>query len=131
MRDAQNDEEASTETFATLAERADGVTVILHCFSASPARAAEAAERGWYCSFAGNVTYPKNQSLREAARIVPDDLILAETDSPYLSPQPVRGKPNEPANVVATAAVLAAERGVTAAELEATVDANAAAVLGW
>jgi TatD DNase family protein len=131
MRDAQNHEEASTETFETLAQRADGVTVILHCFSASPARAAEAGTRGWYCSFAGNVTYPKNEDLREAARAVPDELILAETDSPYLAPQPVRGKPNQPANVVATAAVLAAERGVEPAELEATVEANAAAVFGW
>jgi TatD DNase family protein len=131
MRDAQNHEEASTETFETLAERADGVTVILHCFSASPKRAAEAGTRGWYCSFAGNVTYPKNEGLREAARAVPEELILAETDSPYLAPQPVRGKPNQPANVIATAAVLAAERGVEPAELEATVEANAAAVFGW
>jgi TatD DNase family protein len=131
MRDAEDDQEASTETFETLAERADGVTVILHCFTASPARAAEAAERGWYCSFAGNVTYPKNESLREAARLVPDELLLAETDSPYLSPQPVRGKPNQPANVVETAAVLAAERGTDPAELEAAIEANAARLFQW
>ena len=57
--------------------------MILHCFSAGPERAAEAVERGWYVSFAGNVTYPKAESLREAAALVPDELLLVETDSPY------------------------------------------------
>ena len=76
--------------------------VILHCFSA-PQRVDDAAERGWYCSFAGNVTYPKAEALREAAAQVPEDLLLVETDAPYLAPQPMRGKRNEPANVVATA----------------------------
>ena len=71
---------------------ATGVTVILHCFSAPATRATEAAEWGWYCSFAGNVTYPKSDVLREAAAEVPDDLLLVETDSPFLSPQPVRGQ---------------------------------------
>ena len=62
---------------------------------------------------------------------MPDELLLVETDSPFLAPQPVRGKPNEPANVVATAEVVAEERGVTYGELEALVDANAARVFGW
>jgi TatD DNase family protein len=131
MRDPEGSTEASEEALRTLAEHADGVTVILHCFSAAPARVAETAERGWYCSFAGNVTYPKAESLREAARLVPEELLLAETDSPYLAPQPMRGRPNQPANVIATAAVLAAERGVEPAELEATIEANAARVFGW
>lgn len=131
MRDPEGSFEASEEAFRTLAEHAKGVTVVLHCFTAAPAKVAEAAERGWYCSFAGNVTYPKAESLREAARLVPEELLLAETDSPYLAPQPVRGKPNQPANVIATAAVLAAERGVPPAELEASIDANAARVFGW
>jgi TatD DNase family protein len=131
MRDAEGSTAASDEAMRTLATQGEGVAVILHCFSASPGKAAEAVVRGWYCSFAGNVTYPKAEELREAARLVPDELLLAETDSPYLAPQPVRGKPNQPANVVATAAVLAAERGVTPEELEATVEENAARVLGW
>ena len=91
---------------------AEGVTVILHCCSAPPERVGEAAERGWYCSFAGNVTYPKAEALREAARLVPEELLLVETDSPFLAPQPVRGKPNQPANVVEVAERLAAERGI-------------------
>jgi TatD DNase family protein len=125
MRDSVDD------TFALLASQADGVTVILHCFSASPQRAAEAAERGWRCSFAGNLTYPKAEELREAARVVPDELLLAETDSPFLAPQPVRGRPNQPANVVATARRLAEVRGASFERVEEAVEANAARLFGW
>ena len=107
----------------------DGV-VVLHCFSV-PDRLAEAAERGWYCSFAGNVTYPKAADLQEAARTVPEELLLVETDAPFLAPQPVRGKPNEPANVVLTARFVAEQRGLAYEELEAAVEANAARVFGW
>ncbi len=66
--------------------------MILHCFSATAERAEQAVERGWYCSFAGNVTYPNAGELREAAALVPDDLLLVETDAPFLAPQPVRGQ---------------------------------------
>jgi TatD DNase family protein len=100
-------------------------TVVLHCFSA-PELLPAAAERGYYVSFAGNVTYPKAEDLREAARRVAPDRILAETDTPYLAPQPVRGRPNEPANVVHTIAVLAETRGEDAAELGERIAANAA-----
>jgi TatD DNase family protein len=117
--------------FATLDAKAAGVTVILHCFSAPPERVAEAASRGWLCSFAGNLTYPKAEPLRAAAALVPDELLLVETDSPFLSPQPVRGKPNQPANVVATAERLADVRGSGYEELERTVERNAARVFGW
>jgi len=102
-----------------------GGTVVLHCFS-SPALLPAALAHGWYVSFAGNVTYPKAGALRDAAGRVPADRILAETDSPYLSPQPVRGRPNEPANVVHTLAVLAAVRRVDRDVLEAQIEANAA-----
>ena len=102
--------------------------MILHCFSA-PQRVADAAERGWYCSFAGNVTYPSSEALREAAAKVPEDRILVETDAPYLTPQEMRGERNQPANVVATARVVAAARGVSYEELERTVEANAARAL--
>jgi TatD DNase family protein len=101
-------------------------TVVLHCFS-SPALLEPALERGWYVSFAGNVTYPKAQELRAAAARIPADRILAETDTPYLSPQPRRGRPNEPANVVHTLAALAEARGEDADELGARIEANAAA----
>jgi len=124
MRDSVDD------TFDVL-RAADGVAVILHCFSAPAARAPEAAERGWYCSFAGNLTYPRAEELREAARLVPDELLLVETDSPFLAPQPHRGNPNQPANVVATAEALAELRGLAYAELEAVVERNAARAFGW
>ena len=125
------DDDAVGETFALLAGEADGVSVVLHCFSAPPERVAEAAERGWMCSFAGNVTYPKAAELREAVRLVPEDLLLVETDAPFLAPQPVRGKPNQPAHVVETAAAVAAERGISYAELERTVEANAKRTFSW
>ncbi|MGH2983408.1 MAG: TatD family hydrolase [Solirubrobacterales bacterium] len=131
LRDRNGSEDAVTEAFATLEAEADGVEVILHCFSAGPTWAERAAERGWYCSFAGNLTYPKSDELREAARIIPDERILAETDSPFLAPQPVRGKPNQPANVVATAERLAEVRATDYEQLERLVEANAARVFGW
>jgi TatD DNase family protein len=121
---------AEDDTFGVLRERAEGVTVIMHCFSV-PDRLDECVERGWLCSFAGNVTYPKATDLQAAARDVPAELLLVETDAPYLSPQPVRGKPNEPANVVRTAEYVAELRGVGYGELEATVERNAARVFGW
>ena len=129
-RDREGESAAIDEIFATLDARAAGHAVILHCFSA-PQKVAEAAERGWYCSFAGNVTYPRSKDLRFAAAKVPEDRILVETDAPFLTPQEHRGERNAPANVVLTAAVVAAERGVTYEELERTVTANAAALFGW
>ncbi len=101
-------------------------TVVLHCFS-SLELLPVALERAYYVSFARNVTYPKADDLRSAAARVPADRVLVETDSPYLSPQPRRGRPNEPANVVHTVAALAAARGEDAAELATRIDANAAA----
>jgi TatD DNase family protein len=121
---------AEDDTLGVLRERAGGVTVIMHCFS-MPDRLDECVERGWMCSFAGNVTYPKATDLQAAARDVPEELLLVETDAPYLSPQPVRGKPNEPANVVRTAEHVAELRGVDYAQLEAAVERNAARVFGW
>ncbi len=118
---------ADDDTLAALASF-DG-TVILHCFS-SPALLGPALERGWYVSFAGNVTYPKAPELREAAKLVPSNRLLAETDSPYLAPQPERGARNEPAYVMHTLAVLAEVRGVAPSELEACIDANASAAFG-
>ena len=116
--------DADSETTAGLAGF-DG-TVILHCFS-SPGLLDVALERGYYLSFAGNVTYPSAEELREAARRVPAERILAETDSPYLAPVPRRGRANEPANIVHTVAALAQTRGEDAAELAARIDANATA----
>lgn len=124
-------DDAVSECFSILAKEAEGVTVVLHCFSAGPERVEEAAERAWHCSFAGNVTYPRSGELREAASLVPDELLLTETDSPFLAPQTRRGKPNEPALVVETARELAAARGVSYEELEELVEANARRVFRW
>jgi TatD DNase family protein len=132
MRSGEGQEEdAVAESFALLAAEAGDVDVVLHCFSAPPERVAEAVAHGWFCSFAGNVTYPKAGSLREAARLVPDDLILVETDAPFLAPQSRRGKPNEPALVVETARDVAAARGVEAEAFDALVEKNAARAFKW
>jgi TatD DNase family protein len=131
MRDERGADAALSDTFEVLASTADDVTVILHCCSAPPDRIVAATDRGWYCSFAGNVTYPNAAELRDAARLVPDQLLLVETDSPFLAPQAVRGKPNQPAHVIEVAESLAAERGVRYDELERTVEANAARVFNW
>ncbi|MFL5955632.1 MAG: TatD family hydrolase [Gaiellaceae bacterium] len=100
--------------------------VVLHCFSSPPLLDA-ALERGWFVSLAGNVTYKNAYDLRAAARRVPHDKLLAETDSPYLAPQPVRGKRNEPAYVVHTYDVLAELHGE---EIRQQIVANAEAVFG-
>jgi|SRR6186997_2720742 len=129
-RDPEGETAAVDEIFATLDARAGDAPVILHCFSA-PQRVGEAAERGWYCSFAGNATYPSAKELRFAAAKVPEERILVETDAPYLAPQPRRGKRNQPAYVVETAREIADLRGVSYEELERTVEANARALFGW
>ena len=119
--------EAAAETADTLASF--GGTVVLHCFS-SPDLLPAALDRGYYVSFAGNVTYPKADDLRRAAAAVPPERILVETDSPYLSPHPVRGRPNEPAHVVHIVSALAAARDEDADEFAARADANATAAFG-
>ncbi len=116
--------DADVDTAAVLAGF-DG-TVVMHCFS-SPGLLQTVLERGYYVSFAGNVTYPKASDLRAAAAQVPDGRLLVETDSPYLAPQARRGRPNEPANVVLTLEALAKDRGVDAADLGAQISGNAAA----
>jgi TatD DNase family protein len=123
--------EAADDTLGILDSEAGGVRVLLHCFS-MPERIEEClAHPDWWISFAGNVTYPKASALRVAALRVPAERLLVETDAPFLSPQPVRGKMNQPANVVMTAQALAVERRVAYEELSAAVDASAAEVFGW
>jgi TatD DNase family protein len=129
-RDPEGETAATDEIFDTLDAKAGEAPVILHCFSA-PQRVGDAAERGWYCSFAGNATYPSAKELLFAAAKVPEDRILVETDAPYLAPQPMRGKRNQPAYVVETARAIAEVRGVSSEELERTVEANARAAFGW
>ncbi|HZV73062.1 MAG TPA: TatD family hydrolase [Conexibacter sp.] len=121
---------ADQETLDLLGAEAGDVRVILHCFS-MPDRLDECVARGYWISFAGNLTYPPNGALRAAAARVPDDRVLVETDAPYLTPQAVRKERNQPANVTLTAEALAAERGVAYEQLEAQVERNAAELFGW
>jgi TatD DNase family protein len=121
---------ADEDTLAQLAAQAEGVSVVMHCFS-MPDRLEECVERGYAISFAGNVTYKSAADLADAARRVPEERLLVETDAPYLTPQAVRKQRNEPAFVVYTAAFIAELRGVSVEELGATVARNAARVFGW
>jgi TatD DNase family protein len=122
---------ADDDTLATLTSQAQGVRVILHCFSMGDRIEECLAHDDWWVSFAGNVTYPKAQTLARAALRVPAERLLVETDAPYLAPQVLRGKPNEPANVVHTARSLAVQRRISYDEFEAAIEHSAAAVFGW
>ena len=101
-----------------------GLGGILHCFTGTIAEAQRGLDMGFMISFAGNVTYPKMQHLRDVAGELPMERLLTETDSPFLPPQGKRGKRNEPANVVEVAQALANVRNSTAEEVAATTAAN-------
>lgn len=130
LRDPQGSDLAAAEAFRMLDAAGSDLTVILHCFSV-PQRVQEAVDRGWYCSFAGNVTYPANEDLRVAATKVPDELILVETDSPYLTPQSRRRQRNEPANVIETAALVAGLRGSSPDDFNRIVSENSRRLFDW
>jgi TatD DNase family protein len=121
---------AEEATLDQLAAEATGVNVVMHCFS-MPARLSQCLERGYALSFAGNVTYPSAHELADAARSVPIDALLAETDAPYLTPQAVRGQRNQPAFVAHTLAFLAEVRGAEESELGDAIAANAARTFAW
>jgi TatD DNase family protein len=123
--------EADDDTLAMLDQHAKGMKVILHCFSMGERIDECLAHPDWWISFAGNVTYPKNEALRAAALKVPAQRLLVETDAPWLSPQPLRGQKNVPANVVITAQALALERRVSYHDFNSGVEAAAASVFGW
>jgi TatD DNase family protein len=108
----------------------DGLRAVMHSFSGDLATAKECLAMGLYISFAGMVTYPTAQNLRDVAKEVPLDRLLVETDCPYLAPQPVRGKRNEPAYVAHTAALLAEVKGISVAEIEEATTNNAKALFG-
>jgi TatD DNase family protein len=121
---------AAQDTLAQLAAQAQGLSVVMHCFS-MPEQLEECLARGYAISFAGNVTYKSAADLAAVVREVPDERLLVETDAPYLTPQPLRKHPNEPAFVTHTAAFIAALRGVSVAELGEVVQRTAARVFGW
>jgi TatD DNase family protein len=118
--------EADSATLRVLRE--EGISAcggIMHCFSSDRETAEQAIDLGMSISFSGNVTFKRNHELRQVAACVPDDLLLIETDSPYLAPAPLRGKRNEPAYVRHVAECIAEVRGVALAELAAQTTANA------
>jgi len=110
------------------AERAE--RVVLHCFTGDAELARAFASRGYFLSFAGNLTYPKNGSIREAAAAAPLDRLLVETDSPFLSPQPRRGRDNAPEFVTMTLGALAELRGISVESVREATASNAATVFG-
>ena len=116
--------DAEDDTLDLLEREAAGHPVVLHCFS-MPGRAAQVAERGYYTSFAGQLTFPKARDLQDAARGLPDAGLLVETDAPYLAPVPRRGRPNRPANVAHTLRFLAGLRATAPEALDALTTANA------
>ena len=120
---------ADQHTLDALARHADGVQVLLHCFSMHE-RVDEIVERGYWCSFAGNVTYKSAEALRHAAERIPENRLLVETDSPYLAPVPHRGKRNSPALVGDTAQCIAQVRGVSTDHIEEMTARNAIELFG-
>ena len=123
--------EADADTVAILETHGRRrVRGVFHCFSGDAALAHAALELGFSLSFSGILTFPKAGALREVAAAAPHDRILLETDCPYLAPVPTRGKRNEPAFVVHTAAVLAEVLGMTVADLDRVTSENAARLFG-
>ena len=116
--------EAWPDTLSVIETHGDGVVGVFHCFGGTVEEAQRALDLGWYVSFAGNVTYPKAQDLRDAAAIVPLDRLLLETDSPFLAPQPKRGKRNEPVHSLHTADELARVHGTDRKTVLSATTAN-------
>jgi len=128
-----HDREAHDDVLSILAEYAPWppYSVIFHCFSGDAAMAAVCAEAGYVMSFAGNVTFKNAGSLREAAVAAPAELMLAETDAPYLTPVPHRGKPNSPAMTAYTIRYLAELKGMDVADFCAALQLTAQRVFAW
>jgi TatD DNase family protein len=122
--------DAARDTLDLLARDAGDHPVLLHCFSLVD-ELDEVIERDYWMSFAGTVTFTRSDDLRAAAARAPEDRLLVETDSPYLTPVPHRGTPNRPAHVVHTLAAVAAARGIPAEDLDAITSTNAARLFGW
>jgi TatD DNase family protein len=126
-----HDREAHQDVIAVLDSEGAPQHVVFHCFSGDAEFAKTCAERGFVMSFAGNVTFKNADDLRSAAALVPADLLLVETDAPFLTPMPHRGRPNAPYLVPLTVRALAEIRGESAADVAAAVSATAARVFAW
>jgi len=125
-----HDRDAHDDVLALLSEQDPPEQVVFHCFSGDGELARRCADRGYVMSFAGNVTYPSAGNLREAAAVAPPELILVETDAPFLTPVPNRGRQNAPAQVAHTLRAVAACKRMDVAELCAAVMANGERVFG-
>jgi len=125
-----HDREAHEDVLRILAAEGPPPRVVFHCFSGDSAMAKRCAEAGYVMSFAGNVTFSSAQPLRDAAAVAPPDLILIETDAPFLTPVPNRGKPNEPALAADTLRLVAEVKGMDVADLCDAVTATAGRIFG-
>ena len=125
-----HDREAHADVLRILAEEGPPPRVVFHCFSGDVAMVKQCAEAGYVMSFAGNVTFANAQPLRDAAAAAPPELILAETDAPFLTPVPNRGRPNAPAQTAYTLRCLAEVKGLDLAKLCDTVTATADRTFG-
>ncbi|OHV32579.1 MULTISPECIES: TatD family hydrolase [Pseudofrankia] len=125
-----HDREAHADTLRILAEEGAPATVVFHAFSGDEEMAKTCADAGYVMSFAGNVTFKNADGLRAAAAVAPAELLLVETDSPFLTPMPYRGRPNGPYLVPLTLRAIAEVRGAAVDELAVTVAATAERVFG-
>lgn len=126
-----HDREAHDDVLRVLREEGAPDTVVFHCYSGDAEMAKVCADAGYYMSFAGNVTFKNAQPLRDALAVAPAELILVETDAPFLTPAPYRGSPNAPYLVPITLRAMAQVRGVSEEALGAAVAANTARVFGY
>jgi TatD DNase family protein len=122
--------DADRDLLDVLAAEGAPETVIMHCFSGTPEIARECVDRGYLLSFSGTVTFANSGALREAAALTPEDLILVETDAPFLTPHPYRGQPNQSYCLPYTARSLAEVRGVSPERMAAVLGANACRAYG-
>jgi TatD DNase family protein len=125
-----HDREAHDEVYETLLRVGAPDKVVMHCYSGDLEFAKKCADRGWYMSFAGNITIKRNQHLRDALEWAPRELLLVETDAPFLTPEPYRGRPNASYLVPITVRKMAEVRGVDANELASTLTENTVRVYG-
>ena len=125
-----HDRDAHLEVVETLLRVGAPEKVVFHCYSGDLELAKICAKQGWYTSFAGNITIKRNQHLRDSLKFMPTDKILVETDAPFLTPEPLRGRPNAPYLVPITVRFMAAELGLDADELSGQLAKNTVAVYG-
>lgn len=126
-----HDREAHADVLRILAEEGAPARTVFHCYSGDAEMAEICAAAGYYMSFAGNVTFKNAQPLRDALAVAPRELVLVETDAPFLTPVPYRGRPNAPYLIPVTLRAMAAVKGLDEDTLAAAVSANTAEAFGY